>query len=108
MTTNIDGLNIDQLQELTEKAQVLIEQKKREKVDTAYQQLVDIAQSVGLTLDELIAHGQQSKKTVVKRTVAARYRNPEDKDQTWTGRGKQPRWVVDALAQGKTLDDLAI
>ncbi|WP_333829671.1 H-NS histone family protein, partial [Pararhodobacter sp.] len=33
---------------------------------------------------------------------------PADTSQTWTGRGRQPRWVVAALADGKTLDDLAI
>ncbi|WP_445322487.1 H-NS histone family protein [Roseobacter sp. HKCC-CH-9208] len=40
--------------------------------------------------------------------VAPRYRNPSNPDQTWTGRGRKPLWVVDALNSGKSLDDLAI
>jgi DNA-binding protein H-NS len=104
MSTNIESLDITQLQELTQKAEI----KKREKVDTAYQQLLSIAESVGLSLDELIEYGQQTHKTTAKRSVAPRYRNPADDGQTWTGRGKQPRWVVDALSAGKTLDDLLI
>jgi DNA-binding protein H-NS len=40
--------------------------------------------------------------------VAARYRNPDNKVQTWSGRGKRPLWLNAAIAAGKTLDDLRI
>ena len=33
------------------------------------------------------------------------YKNPKG-EQTWTGRGRKPQWVVDALAKGKSLKDL--
>ena len=107
MATNIDNMDLNELEALTKKTQQLIEQKKKEKIDQAYAQLVDIAQDVDMTLDQLIAHGQK-KKSKPTRKVAPRYRNPKDASQTWTGRGKQPRWVIDALAKGKKLDDLAI
>lgn len=107
MNTDIDNLNIDQLRELTEKAQVLIEKKKSAEIDDAFRQLLDVAASVNMTLDELIAHGQKTKR-VVKRSVAPRYRNPNNLEQTWTGRGKKPRWVQDLLDQGKQLDELMI
>lgn len=37
-----------------------------------------------------------------------RYRNPDDPAQTWTGRGKQPKWVSDWVASGKSLDGLQV
>jgi DNA-binding protein H-NS len=37
-----------------------------------------------------------------------KYANPANPDQTWTGRGRQPGWVKEALGKGKSLDDLAI
>ena len=40
--------------------------------------------------------------------VAAVYANPENAGQTWTGRGRKPAWVVEALTKGKTLTDLEI
>jgi DNA-binding protein H-NS len=40
--------------------------------------------------------------------VAPKYRNPGDASQTWTGRGRQPAWVAEALAGGARLEDLAI
>jgi DNA-binding protein H-NS len=36
------------------------------------------------------------------------YRNPCNSAETWTGRGRKPKWVRDALARGVYLEDLAI
>jgi DNA-binding protein H-NS len=40
--------------------------------------------------------------------VLPKYRNPSAPGETWSGRGKQPRWVVKALAVGGTLEDFRI
>ncbi len=40
--------------------------------------------------------------------VPPKYRNPNDPSQTWTGRGRQPKWVSELLAGGFTLDQLRI
>ncbi|MFN3593197.1 MAG: H-NS family nucleoid-associated regulatory protein [Thiobacillaceae bacterium] len=37
----------------------------------------------------------------------AKYRNPAT-GETWTGKGRKPGWLVQALAQGKSLADFAI
>lgn len=37
-------------------------------------------------------------------TVKPKYRNPADESETWTGRGRQPLWLVAALKSGKKLD----
>lgn len=37
-----------------------------------------------------------------------KYVHPENPGKTWSGRGRQPQWFKDALASGKTEDDLAI
>jgi DNA-binding protein H-NS len=40
--------------------------------------------------------------------VHPKYRNPERPTETWSGRGKQPRWVAAHLGSGKKFDDLLI
>jgi DNA-binding protein H-NS len=40
--------------------------------------------------------------------VSPKYRNPERPAETWSGRGKQPRWLVAHLKSGKRIDDFAI
>jgi DNA-binding protein H-NS len=40
--------------------------------------------------------------------VYPKYRNPNQPSETWTGRGKQPRWLVAQLKSGKRIDDFRI
>jgi DNA-binding protein H-NS len=40
--------------------------------------------------------------------VIPKYRNPDDSSETWSGRGKQPRWLVALLKAGKQIDDFRI
>ena len=35
--------------------------------------------------------------------VAPKYRNPDKPSETWSGRGRQPRWLTAALKAGKKL-----
>jgi|SRR5579871_2764209 len=40
--------------------------------------------------------------------VFPKYRNPAVPTETWSGRGKQPRWLVSALQSGGTMKDFEI
>jgi DNA-binding protein H-NS len=56
----------------------------------------------GFSLSELLGG------KVEKVRTAAKYRNPEDPSQTWSGRGRQPKWFKDGLASGRPASDFAI
>ena len=64
-----------------------------------------------ITVEELTAAPKRGRKpgstdTAERKPVAPKYRN--EAGDTWTGRGKQPKWVAEALAGGLTLEDLLI
>jgi DNA-binding protein H-NS len=40
--------------------------------------------------------------------VLAKYRNPNEPSETWSGRGKQPRWLSAALKSGQTIEEFVI
>ncbi|MGO8911484.1 MAG: H-NS family nucleoid-associated regulatory protein [Bradyrhizobium sp.] len=40
--------------------------------------------------------------------VFPKYRNPSKPQETWAGRGKQPRWLIAQHRSGKNLDDFRI
>jgi DNA-binding protein H-NS len=40
--------------------------------------------------------------------VLPKYRNPKNRNETWAGRGKQPRWLAAQLRSGKKLADFLI
>jgi len=42
------------------------------------------------------------------RTVAPKYRDPANPNQTWAGRGQAPRWLVAYENQGRQRDDFMI
>ncbi|WP_353172060.1 H-NS histone family protein [Paracandidimonas soli] len=51
--------------------------------------------------------GKAAPRKAAKRVIPAKYRNPETGD-TWTGRGKAPRWISEAEAQGKKREQFLI
>jgi DNA-binding protein H-NS len=40
--------------------------------------------------------------------VFPKFRNPDDRSQTWAGRGKQPRWLTAQLRSGRRVDEFRI
>jgi DNA-binding protein H-NS len=40
--------------------------------------------------------------------VLPKYRNPDEPSETWSGRGKQPRWLTKALKTGHTIEEFVI
>ena len=64
-----------------------------------------VAKEHGFTVEELLGA-----KPVIRTTAkgVAKYANPDDPSQTWSGRGRQPAWVKAALATGKPMASLAI
>jgi DNA-binding protein H-NS len=57
------------------------------------------AKEHGFDLGELL-YGTASKRKP-KVTVAPKYAHPENSSLTWTGRGRQPKWIKEALGSGK-------
>jgi DNA-binding protein H-NS len=68
------------------------------------EQMLAIAQDAGVSAEELLANTGAKSKAGGGKKVQPRYKNPADNAQTWTGRGRQPKWIADGLANGKTLD----
>ena len=64
----------------------------------------------GFTLAEiaqLTAKGGRGVKRVTSER-AARYRNPDNPEQTWSGRGRRPRWIHEAEAAGRSLQEMRV
>lgn len=105
---DISTLSVDELKHLQQEAEALIATKKDKAIQDAYQQIIDIASSLDLSVEEVLEYGAQKRKVTTRKTVEPRYRNYNNTEQTWTGRGKQPRWLVAELARGAKLEDFLI
>ncbi len=105
---DISNLSVDELRRLTAEAEALIESKKDQAVEDAYNQILDIAKAAGLTLEQFIEYGAQKRKKTTRKAVEPRYRNTKNTAETWTGRGKKPRWLVAEIEKGAKLEDFLI
>ncbi len=90
------------LREETEKALVSAEKRERREALKAAEKA---AAEFGFSLSELSSDTPRGGK--VPKTKA-KYRNPSNPEQTWTGRGRKPQWVHDALKAGSDITELEI
>lgn len=107
MSIDISGLNAAELKELAVKIEKRTVAVEKETLQAALKEMRAIADKLGVAFEDVIAlHSGKGKKAATKST--AKYANPDDPAQTWTGRGRKPAWVKTALEAGKSIDDLTI
>ena len=119
MSIDINSLSARELDSLINQAKkrktVL---KKRKPIATVRARLKSAAAAEGYTIEELFGTGTATATRATKAPRAPRkgtgvkvppkYRNPANPEQTWTGRGKQPRWMAEEVAKGKKPEDFLI
>jgi len=99
---NVDKLTYAELLKLEERVSAAIAAKKAEDAALTKQALRQLAEKRGFNIDELF--GKRG-----RRTAAPKYRNPANPEETWTGRGRKPNWLVAALKKnGGKIDVFAI
>lgn len=99
---DLSKLSIEELQTLAQDIETEIVTRRAAEKERVLNQMRELAASLGMTLEELV-RGERG----VGAAAPPRYRHPDNPGLTWSGRGKRPTWVNEALASGKTLDDLA-
>lgn len=104
MITDLNSLSLKELKDLQSQVAKTIANFEGRKRQEAIAALEERARDMGFVLSELIS-GVTTKK---RKPVAPKYANPADASDTWSGRGRKPRWVEAALKAGKSLADLAI
>ena len=108
MKPDISKLSVEELKRLQVEAEALIVSKKDQAIEDAYDQIVAIADGLGFSIEELLELGEQKRKKTTRKAVEPRYRNKNNPEDTKTGRGKQPRWLVAELEKGAKLEDFLI
>lgn len=116
---NLSGKELDTLIRNAKKRKVAL--KKRKPAAAVRRKITALAKAEGYTVAELFGgagtgNGRATraprKASATKGRklgkVAPKYRNPARPSETWTGRGKQPRWLAAETAKGRKLEDFLI
>lgn len=126
MTIDLNALSTRDLDTLIDQAKrrktVLKKRKTPAQVRSKIQALVA---AEGYTLPELyqVPGTRSATKAAATRTaaakpasrkgrklgkVAAKYRNPTNAKESWSGRGLKPRWMAELIKKGKKVEDFLI
>jgi DNA-binding protein H-NS len=100
ISMELSNFSVAELRDLQEKVAQEIKHRGKKDVEAARNEIYAIAHRMGLPLKDLIGNGSLAKTG----SVAIKYRNPENPSEQWTGRGRQPTWIKQAVESGKNLD----
>jgi DNA-binding protein H-NS len=103
MAKELERMSLRELQELevkVQKARATAQDRSRSDLRKKIETMVADA---GFKVSDLFG-GRGGK----GRTVAAKYVNPDDPSETWTGRGRKPRWLTAKIEEGAKIDKFLI
>ena len=99
--TELERMQLDDLWSLHEKIGSILERKFEHEKRKLQHRLDELGRQFGGSPTDLPQRRPYPK-------VTPKFKNPRDPSQTWSGRGKQPRWIAELLAVGGDLDDFRI
>ncbi len=100
---DLNSLSLKELKDLQAQVTKAIASYEDRKKREALAELEEKAREMGFSLAELTGVAPVGRK---RAPAAAKYANPANQSDTWSGRGRKPRWFEAALAAGKSPEDL--
>jgi DNA-binding protein H-NS len=93
-SNNIDRMSYAELTRIeTRIARLKVEKQNAERA-ALRERIIAMVKEHGFELRDLFGRGRKSE-------VAVKYRDPQNPENTWTGRGRMPRWMVAVTKGGK-------
>lgn len=100
----IKSYSIEQLQALINRAEEEIEYKKVGEIEAIRNEWLARANQLGMQPEEILQYAGRKRKSTGK----PKYRNPANPEQTWTGHGKKPGWLKQAVENGADQESFRI
>ena len=104
MAINLNEMSLKELKDLHGQVTKAISTFEDRKKKEALAELEEKARELGFSLSELTGTAAPRKRA----PASAKYANPADSSDTWSGRGRKPRWFDAAIKEGKKPEDMAI
>ncbi len=104
MAIDLAKLSEKELAKLTSDIEKEAKSRAKGKRDAARKAAEAAAKKHGFSLTELVGGSKGAKKPA----APAKFKNPSDPKQTWSGRGRQPAWYKEAIAKGTDPKALAV
>ena len=107
---DVENMPDEELEQLIERAQAVLAGRVQRRIE----ELRLLARRAGFEVSvsrigETVGVRRQARAPVAgRKPVEPKYRNPDDPGQTWSGRGREPKWLAEKLAFGRKRKEFAI
>lgn len=102
----LDRMQISELEQLKVRIDKIIAIKQVKERATVRTKLVAMAAKSGILLGDVVyGNGAQRLK---KRKLPIKYKNPDNTDDVWSGRGRTPRWMTAKIKAGAKAEDFRV
>lgn len=105
MQIDLNSLSLDELKTLQKQVKSTIDNYEARVRREALAAVERKAREMGFSLSDLTGDAATTRR---RGHLPPKYANPDNPAQTWSGRGRRPRWFTEALEAGKAPDDLLI
>ena len=102
---NFSAMSVDDLWQLHEEIGRVLSARLTSEKRELEKRLAQLRRDFDATQGESAGHVSQRRKYP---RVFPKYQNPNEPSETWSGRGKQPRWLAAALKTGHKIEDFVI
>lgn len=103
---DLSKYSLEELQQFRKDVDKAIAKAEAQKLKDARAALEKVAAEHGVTLEEIT--GRAASKRQVGKPLPPKYQHPENPNVTWSGRGRQPRWIKEMLKSGNDLAEYEI
>lgn len=101
---DLSTYSVEELRELANKAQDTLREKQETEIADTVRKLFDLAKTTGIPVEDLLS--PYKKKNYPPSRV--KFRNPENPEQVWTGRGQKPAWFRANLDKGIAIEKMQV
>ncbi len=108
MAVDISNMNARELESLKKKIDKRLEKLANDDRKAALEAAEKAARDHGFSLADLAGMGGAKKRGAPKKVNPPKYRNPDNPDQTWTGKGRRPDWIRAAQDKDEDLSKFEI
>jgi DNA-binding protein H-NS len=108
---DLQGMPLDDLWALHEQISSILSERivvEKQQLENRLVQLTRGKDSKSQVLELKAAEMDRERPRRKYPRVFPKYQNPSIPSETWSGRGKQPRWLVSALKAGGKIEDFRI
>ncbi len=99
---NYDKMSVKELTDHIARAQKALAAAKDRERHEVKQKIASMVENAGFSVNELFGGRGRG------RSAAVKYMNPDNRTETWTGRGRKPNWLVAKLNKGAKMADFVL